>query len=496
MIEKIEITREKYKEIVWKCREDILWYVNKVVIDPYNKEMGTNFFITNQQKEGLLALQKLVNDKMNGEAQDILGISIMSGKGTGKDAWTVWGLKWFMFCYPYPKVPCVSVSADQLDKVLWSELSKWNAHAKDYDSFVMQTDKFFRKDVKDSVRGKEWFCFKKAANPKMALNEQVETLQGLHADYMMQIVDEGSGVLNPVYEALENNQTGYCNFMVLIFNPMHAKGYALDTQYKNAGRWITFRWNAEESEITNKENHRRIREDYGVDSNAYRMNVLGLPPLFDEKTLINPDWVMEAVDKKIDVLPGMPLVMAVDCGGGGDKSIIAQRRGNKIYPFKRNNSSDSTELVNWVGHEIDTEEPDCVRVDTIGIGWAVEGALREKKGAIVEAADCRRTADDPERFDNKRAEMYWNLRDQFERGIISIPDDYDLKLQLMSIKYEPNKAGQTKIMEKLRLKKEIGSSPDEADALAMLYFNLDDMVSKMIVEHIDYAAKGKGRWMM
>jgi hypothetical protein len=257
---------------------------------------------------------------------------------------------------------------------------------------------------------------------------------------------------------------------------------------------VTFKWNSEDSEITNKENHRRIAEDYGKDSNMYRMNVLGLPPLFDEKTLIDPDWVMTAVDRKIDVFPGTELVMAVDCGGGGDKSIIAKRRGNKIYPFQRNNSSESQELVNWVGHEIDTEKPDHVGVDTIGIGWAVEGALRDKKGSIVEAYDCRRNSDEPERFENKRAEMYWRLREQFERGTISIPDDYDLKLQLMSIKYESNKKGLTQIMEKKKLKKEIGSSPDESDALAMLYFNREDYVSKRVVtDHVLHEVK---KWMM
>jgi phage terminase large subunit len=472
-IQKLNVNELKpadLERLVERCTFDIVFYVEEVILRPYNLATGTNHFITCQQKDALVKLMDLVHDKRRGLRKDILGMSIISGKGTGKDAFTSWAIKWFMFCFLKPKIPCVSVSADQLDKVLWSELALWNSHADDKDFFVLQTDKFFRKDVEDNVRGKIWFAFKKAANPKMALNEQVEGLQGMHADYMLQIVDEGSGVLQPVYEALENNQTGFCNLMLVIFNPMHATGYAIDTQYKNSDRWIALRWNAEDSEITNKDNHRRIAEDYGKDSNAYRMNVLGLPPLFDEKTLINPDWVMGAVDRKIDVLPGTSLRMSVDCGGGGDKSIIAQARGNKVYPFKRNNSSESQELVNWVGHEIDTEQPDQVGVDTIGIGWAVEGALRDKKGSIIEAYDCRRTADDPERFENKRAEMYWRLREQFERGTISIPDDYDLKLQLMSIKYEPNKKGLTQIMEKKKLKKEIGSSPDEADALAMLYF--------------------------
>jgi hypothetical protein len=118
-----------------------------------------------------------------------------------------------------------------------------------------------------------------------------------------------------------------------------------------------------------------------------------------------------------------------------------------------------------------------VRVDTIGIGWAVEGMLREKKGAIIEAADARRMADDSTKFHNKRAEMYWRLREQFERGTISIPDDPDVVDQLGAMKCEFHKS-QLKIVEKKKIAQAIGHSPDEADALALTYFYPDTLASK------------------
>lgn len=482
------------KNLILKFRTDILLFVRKCLLEPYNKEHSTEYGITKQQEEGLLSIQNLVHTKKKGEMQDILGVSIMSGKGTGKDAMVSWAILWFLFCFGTNiKVPCVSVSADQLNKVLWSEISKWlvSSFVKEY--FTLQNDKLFRKDVDASARGKTWFAFTKAANPRSSHEEQVETLAGCHADYLMQVVDEGSGVLPPVYTALEHNQTGYCNFMLVIFNPMHAKGYAVDTQYKNRHRWITHRWNSEDSEITNKENIKRIEEDYGgKNSNTYRMNVLGLPPVFDEQTLINWDWVMAAVDRPVVFEGNEAMIKAVDCGAGGDYSIIAKRIGYKIYPFLKNNSSDSTEVTNWIGADIDRDNPDCVRVDTIGIGWAVEGNLREKKGAIIEAADCRRQADEPERFVNKRAEMYWNVREVFEKGLISIPDDPNLLNAIAATKYELDNRGRIKIQEKRIIKKEIGYSPDEFDALAMLFFS--KLVCKKSIQPY-VMAKKKGTWM-
>jgi phage terminase large subunit len=472
-----KLTYKQQYDLLLKCRNDILFFVNELIINPYNRETGADFFVTTQQKEALIALQELVHDKINGKRQEILGVSVMSGRGTGKDATTVWVMLWFMFCFPYPKIPCVSVSADQLNKVLWSEISKWLNHSDIKEYFVLQVDKLYRKDLPDSVKGKEWFAFTKAANPKLSPDEQVETLAGLHADYMLQVVDEASGALDVVFNVLEKNMTGHCNLMWIIFNPMHSKGYALDTQYSKKHRWVTFRWNSEESEITNKEQIRRLEEDYGRDSNPYRMSVLGLPPLFNEETLINPDWIMEAINKEMTILPSMPLVASLDCGAGGDNSIVGSRRGNKLNPFKKYSTDDPVKLANWAGSWIDAEEPDVFRVDTIGIGWAIAGNLTEKKGAIIESSDSRRTPENDQMFVNKRAEMFWNLRDKFAKSSISIPEDHDFINQLMALKYDSDKNGKIFIMDKKALKKEIGGSPNEADAAAMLYYEEDDMVS-------------------
>jgi len=477
-------------DLIEKSRNDIEWFVEALILRPYNEKTGGNAFITGQQRDGLRAISRLVHDKIKGERREVLGVSIMSGKGTGKDALAAWAILWFMWSFPFPKIPCVSVTAEQLDKVLWSEISKWLSSSSIKDYFVLQSDKLYRVDVDDTERGKRWMAFKKAANPKLAPNEQVESLQGIHEVYMMQLVDEGSGILEPVFRALENNMTDICNFILLIFNPMHVKGYAVETQEHED--WVALRWNAEDSELVNQDRIKKLEKRYGKESNTYRMNVLGLPPVFDESTLINYDWVANAIDKGMIVEKEEPLVMAIDCGAGGDSSIIAMRRGNKVLPFKRKKTNDSTELSNWAGNIIDIEKPDVVRVDTIGIGWAVEGVLREKKGGIVEAADVRRLSDEPQRFYNKRAEMYWRVRDLFEKGVIEIPDDADLKDQIAATRYKTdNRRGLIQIAEKTEIKAELGKSPDEFDALAMLYYNKH--VSKKSSIFLNYITKRN--WM-
>ena len=290
--------------------------------------------------------------------------------------------------------------------------------------------------------------------------------------------------------------TGICNLMLIIFNPMRKKGYAVDTQYSKKHRWVAMRWNSEESEIVDSNKIQRTLEDcnYDKNSNPYRMNILGLPPVFDEETMFDWDWIMDASEREMEVLPDMPLVEALDCGAGGDSSIIARRRGNYIYPFKSRKTQESPELVAWAGAEIDNEEPDVFRVDVVGIGWAVAGDLQDRKGAVVESADSRRTADNPDRFENKRAEMYWDLRELFEKGLIKIPSDQRLMAQLGAMRYNINKRGKIQLLDKKALKKEIGHSPDEADALAMLFYYPDSLTSRRTPVYV-HSTRSIGTWM-
>jgi len=489
---KLKTPHARETALLTSWRENPLLAIQQGIIDPYNKATQNAYTMTAQQQEATEAVRALVHAKLavykgtaTVEEQALakkIGVSIQSGKGTGKDAWLSWMVLWFESLFPYCKIPCVSVSADQLYKVLWSEIAKWLEHSAFKPWLTLQNDKLYFNQIPEEFRGKRWFAFPKTANPKSTVEEQAETLAGIHEDYVMVAVDEASGIPEGVFQPLEGTLTGIVNFLIVIFNPTRSKGYAIDTQTVNADDWITLRWNAEESPLTNKIEHARLLDKFGRDSNPYRIRVLGLPPISDEQTMFPWDWIEEAVEREIEGYEHLPLVKAMDCGAGGDSSIIATRRGYQVYPLKRLTTPDSTVLINWAGSDIDAEQPDTFLVDTIGIGWAVEGGLRDKKGALVEAADARRTADNSDKYWNKRAEIYDRLREAFEKGLISIPDDRDLKDQLGAIKCE-YKQSKLVIQDKRKIKKSLGHSPDEADALAMTFYRAPELLSKKRPKH-------------
>ncbi len=448
--------------------------------------MGKNVVMTGQQRHAIEEVRKLVTAKLKLSEKEPLseeergyskkiGISIMGGKGLGKDGLLAWLIIWFMMCFPKCKIPCVSVSADQLSKVLWAEISRWlqNSAAKDF--LTLQNDKLFFNQIPANIRGKEWFAFPKTANPKASVEEQVETLSGVHEDYVMVAIDESSGIHDAVFSPLEGTLTQPCNFAFMVFNPTRSKGYAIDTQYKFSDYWIAIRWSAEESELGNKDVIERIREQYGVDSNPYRIRILGLPPLVDEHTLIPYDWIMDAVGREIVPLKEDSIVKGLDCGAGGDMSVITTRKGGKVVEIKRMTTQDSQVLINWAATDFEKDSADVMRVDSIGIGWAVYGGLSDRLGSRVESADSRKQASNPEKYYNKRAEMHWRMREKFEKGLISIPNDPNLidQLSVIRVSYE---GGKIKIAEKAEMKKKLGHSPDESDALALSYYYDDDII--------------------
>jgi hypothetical protein len=138
--------------------------------------------------------------------------------------------------------------------------------------------------------------------------------------------------------------------------------------------------------------------------------------------------------------------------------------------MKVNSSPDTTVVEDWLYTTGLKEGAKCTVVDNIGIGAGVYFALRKR--TTCRKGDARERAKDEVRFFNRRAEAYWTVRDLFEAGSISIPEDQELINELSAITYDPS--NRNKIGDKKDLRKKLGgASPDKADALALSYY-VDD----------------------
>lgn len=457
--------------------------------------------LSHQQEEGFDQLRKLISAKiklansepMTEEEREYakkIGISIMSGKGTGKDTFAALCILYFLSCFSFPKIPCTAPTGHQLKDVLWAEINKWLRQSKVAGDLTWQSDKVFH----NAAKGKEWFAVARTCNPRATAEEQAETLAGFHEDYLMILIDEASRVPDPVFTALESTLTGKCNFAILIFNPTRTKGFARDSQFKDRSRWITLHWDAEESERVPKSFVEERAKKYGRDSNFFRIFVKGLPPMSGEKLLIEWDWAEEAIDRDVEPIAEDILVFGIDVGAGGDSSVIQPRRGPVFGKCESNDTSDSEVLTNWIIGQIRKHEPDVVMVDTIGVGWAIEGNLRTRCPDVkVIGINVQEAAADDTRFYRLRDELCWSLREKFEKRVVSIQDDPLLIGEMTSIKYDDERPdGKIKVESKKDMKKRGVESPNRFDAAMLTEYYQYETLRKMGGAKRDSWRKGSG----
>lgn len=465
--------------------------------------VGDNFpgvKLSSQQKELFKAYGDLLDAKIrvgNGEkvTDEVLtlskkvGISIISGQGTGKDFSTAMIMYHFLWCCPaatrHPKwnekdkarVIATGVGGKHLRNVLWAELSKVAMLSIPCDAkgevpilkelFDWQTEKLSFKDK----RYENWFAEAVTINNNSTEEEQARTLYGRHAHSMLIVADEAAGIPDPVFQTMEGTMTDPVNLALMIFNPIKTSGYALRSQNEERDKWVTFRWDAEESELVSRDAIERKRA-YGEDSYEWRVLVKGLPPLVDANTLIPPDWVLAAIERDIGEQSGRGIVIGCDVGGGGDKSVVAVRHGYRFEALECNSSPDTTEVEDWVHGLYLRNSAACAVVDNIGIGAGVFFGLRKKNGVTARKGDGRERSNNDSKFFNKRAEAYWKLRELFEAGNISIPHDQDLINEISAITYDP--ANKNKIADKKDMRKRLGGkSPDKVDAMVLSLY-VDD----------------------
>ncbi len=109
--------------------------------------------------------------------------SVRSGHGIGKSAVESWAVLWFLLTRPFPKIPCTAPTQHQLFDILWAEVHKWIRNNPALEREVTWTKE------KIYMRGypEEWFAVARTATVP-------DALQGFHAEHLLYIIDEASGV--------------------------------------------------------------------------------------------------------------------------------------------------------------------------------------------------------------------------------------------------------------------------------------------------------------
>jgi len=405
-------------------------------------------------------------------------ISIRSGHGTGKDASASWAILWFLCTRPLSKVVCTAPTARQLSDILWSEISKWLRDSAIADEFVMQSDKIFKKEAP-----KEWWA--RAVSPSVRADpaDQAETLAGFHGDHLLIVVDEASGVEDPVFIPIEGAMTQEDNRVLLIGNMTRNKGYFYDTHFHGdiTKQWYRLHWDSRDSENVKPEYPAYMITKYGADSNVFRIRVAGDPPLEDARTLIPLFWAEQCIGKQVDISEEEPIYLGVDVARyGEDKSVVLPRHGLKILPWLSFQGMNTITLGDKIAETYGEINAEGCGVDVIGVGAGVADYLRKANMPGLFDVNVSWTSSDPTKYALLRDELWWRVREKCMYGYYSFPDiklpgetlslGQELANELSSPYYEFNRNGAVKVEGKKELKKRGIASPNIADALCLTEF--------------------------
>jgi hypothetical protein len=295
----------------------------------------------------------------------------------------------------------------------------------------------------------------------------------------MVIVDEASGVLDPVYTTLEGALTQEDNWAILIGNMTKNVGYFYDTHFhvEHSKQWQRLHWDSRKSSNVNPSYCEYMRVKYGEDSNVYRIRVCGDPPLEDEKTLIPLAWSMQCIGNAIEVADEEPLYLGVDVARfGDDASIILPRQGLIVDPWETFRGMNTISLASHVKLAYESLEAEGAGIDEIGIGAGVVDWLHKHNFRDIFGVNVALAASDLAKYDRLRDELWLRVREKCMKGLYSfptkltvdgIPMGQELAEELAAPRYDFNAHGGYKVESKKDMKKRGVASPNIADALCL-----------------------------
>lgn len=340
-----------------------------------------------------------------------------------------------------------------------------------------------------------------------------EAFQGLHARWVLIVIDEASGVSASLIDAAETLATNVNAKILMIGNPddpqsefakIHAEPVKYGYHTIKISAWDTPNFTAEkdvllahgaQGELLSEvllspqwvESRRRV---WGVDHPFWASKVEAEFPSQDANAIVRIHDILAAqvpfADR--DSPNGHTLVaptsLGVDVAGSetGDETVIRLLiDGCRVASEWRVRTTNPSEIADLVDMAQMQSGAHIVNIDSIGIGWGVVGLVRERFAArfvgnssaapvvvALNSASSPTTAQAKTMYGNLRAQLWWEFgRMAFQKGHVDTSEAdnrLELEAQLLMPRYFINK-GKIWVEAKDEIRKRLGRSPDNADAL-------------------------------
>ena len=392
---------------------------------------------------------------------------------THNTAMVSWIILWFMSTRDNPAIVVTANTQNQLMTKTWRELSKWHRLAINRHWFEHTATKFFH--VLERVT---WAA---TATPWSENNS--EAFAGTHEKRgTLMVFDEASAISDSIWTVVEGAMTTPGSFWLTFGNPTRATGSFYDCFHDMSHRWTTYKVDSRKAASAQKAQIEQWLEDYGEDSDFFKVRVRGEFPTQALNQFIPSDLIIEAQKRRIrrEAYAHYTAIIGVDVARfGGDQSIIVVRRGpvveEPIYAFTGLDTMEVAAKVVECYRKCGNNAVVCV--DGVGVGAGVVDRLKQLGIRVIDVQSAAKPFDQRTYF-NKRGEMYGKLKDWLQ-GDGCLPNDPDLFNQLRVLEYQINRRLQIQLASKDDMRPALnGRSPDKADAIAYT-FAADEMFDFM-----------------
>lgn len=409
-------------------------------------------------------------------------VSVRSGQGVGKTGCEAVLCLWFLSCFPYSRVVATAPTKQQLNDVLWAEVSKWQSNSPLLKAVLKWTK------TKVSVQGYEerWFATARTAT-------KPENMQGFHEENMLFIVDEASGVADPIMEAILGTLSGSNNKLLMCGNPTRTSGTFYDSHNCDRMLYRCHKVSSRDSVRTNKENIAAMERKYGKDSNFIRVRVDGDFPKQEDDVFISIELVEASVSTDFEE-PEIPDIIHIGCDVarfGDDKTVIGYKVNEKVDYYCKRNGQDTMATADDIVacyEKLLRKYPKYkgdiyTKIDDGGVGGGVVDRLRQMKRSNPRR--FRRLVIIPIKFGMRIKHPYYDDSTTYMMAVVRnllsphdedgrpkpveliLPKDEDMIAQLSGRKYIMTDKSKLRVESKDAIKKRGGHSPDEADCVLL-----------------------------
>lgn len=368
---------------------------------------------------------------------------------------------------------------------------------------------------------KTWFAVARTSNKQ-------ENLQGFHNDHVLVLVDEASGVPQPVFEVIEGIMTnadehGLEAKLLMCGNPTQIAGEFYNAFHKNRilyGRY-TISGDVEKpkdpnggkiylSKRVSSSYRQTMARKYGAASSVYDVRVRGVFPLAADGAVIPIAWAEAAQYLNVPVFDPIadPLVLVMDVARfGGDETVLAWFRRNhcvRMQAWPKTSINECVDIL-WDATKQSSVQVSRIVVDEPGIGGGVVDVARRAGLAISPyngGAALKVENGDPEEdvrmFANRRSRDWWRVRRYLEKSLTKLPVDEVLINQLASVKYVYNQKEKIQVESKSDMRERLGeeASPDRADVIVMglaPFYSLENAVPLELLDWANGTVYGSNR---